>query len=212
MTRVSKTRVIFLAAALVLTGCASKPSVTEYQCRAGDWQSIGFRDGANGVANTHILAHQEACGEFGIVPERDGYLAGWREGLNNYCTAQNGYQLGVRGSGMNTVCPEALQSPFAAAYADGRQIYEAQREVSRLASQIQRDEQRLLQIKEELVGTTTAQLVPDLTVEERVQLVAKFESLLDERASIKTRLPELEYALDTAEIRLAELHQTLAYR
>ncbi|XOV82600.1 MAG: DUF2799 domain-containing protein [bacterium] len=212
MTRVLKTHIVFLVSALILAGCASKPSVTEYQCRAGDWQSIGFRDGANGVANTHILAHQEACGEFGIVPERDGYLAGWREGLNNYCTAQNGYQLGIRGASMNTVCPQALQDAFAAAYADGRQIYQAQRDVARLASQIQQNEQRLVQIKEELVGTTTAQLVPDLTVEERVQLVAKFESLLDERASINTRLPELEYALDIAEQRLAELHQTLAYR
>ncbi len=205
-------RMFILLAAFVLVGCASKPTVSEYQCLAGDWQSIGFRDGANGIANTHILAHQEACGEFGIVPEREGYLAGWREGLNTYCTAQNGYQLGVRGAAMNTVCPGGLQADFAAAYGDGRQIYQAQREVGQLAQQISRDQQRLIQIKEEIVGTTTAQLVPDLTVEERVHLVAKFESLLEERASINTRLPELEYALDAAEHHLAQLHQTLAYR
>ena len=56
-------------AILVLSGCAAKPSVSEYQCMAGDWQSIGYRDGSQGLARSQVLKHAEACGEYGVVPD-----------------------------------------------------------------------------------------------------------------------------------------------
>lgn len=203
---------IVIVAVLLLSGCAGKPTVSENQCRAGDWQTIGYRDGANGVASTRILSHQEACGGFGIFPDRDGYLAGWDEGVASYCTADSGFQLGLRGGSLNSVCSAELREPFATAYADGRQLYSAQREVNRLANLLSNHENRLGQIKQEIVGATTAQLTPDLTVEERLRLLAKLDSLADERATIRAELPGIERALVQAEDQLALLDQTYAAR
>jgi len=201
-----------LAALLMTSACASKPSVSENQCRAGDWESIGFRDGASGLASTRILAHQEACGAFTIVPDRVAYLDGWQHGLENYCTADNGFLLGQGGRALNTVCADELREPFASAYFDGREIFKARREVNRLASLLAAHESRLVQIKEEMVGATTAQLVPDLTAQERLGLLAKLEALAEERAGLKGQLPEIEYGLVQAESRLAELDHSLAIR
>ena len=201
-----------LVMVLLGTGCASKPSVTEYQCRAGDWQTIGFADGAAGKASTRLLQHQEACGGFGIVPGRTAYLAGWQEGLANYCTADNGFHMGQRGNSLNQVCTDELREPYASAFADGRQLYVARRDVRQLSAQLEGMDNRLAQIKQELIGATTAQLVPDLTAEERLRLLAKVESLAEERAEIKAQIPNTAQALVEAEDYLAQLDQTLAVR
>ena len=113
---------------------------------------------------------------------------------------------------MNSVCSAELREPFATAYADGRQLYSAQREVNRLANLLSNHENRLGQIKQEIVGATTAQLTPDLTVEERLRLLAKLDSLADERATIRAELPGIERALVQAEDQLALLDQTYAAR
>jgi len=197
-------------AVLVFAGCSSKPSVTENQCRAGDWQTIGYRDGAVGNQSTRLLAHQEACGNFSIVPERSRYLTGYREGLLTYCTAENGFDLGQRGVSLNPACNGDLMQPFATAHADGWQLYQARRAVNSLHQQLVRLDKRLDQIDRELVGVTTAQLQPDLTVEERVQLLASLESLADEKGALKARRPTLELDLAQAEADLESVSRDLS--
>ena len=204
--------ILLLGIALVITGCAAKPTVSEHQCRAGDWQTIGYRDGAQGMSNTRLLIHQEACGAFGIVPEREEYLLGWRAGLENFCTADSGFQLGQRGAAMNNVCRNELREPFASAYADGRALYSARREVNQLSRRLVSHERRLEQIKQEMIGVTTAQLTPDLTVDERLRLLAKLNSLVDERVDLETQLPMVESSLAHAEDRLARLDRSFASR
>lgn len=205
-------RYLIVLIALVLVGCAGKPTVSENQCRAGDWQTIGYRDGASGVTNTRILSHQEACGTFGIVPDRDSYLVGWQAGLESFCTADSGFNLGLRGASLNGACRDELREPFASAYADGHSLYVARRDVRRLSQQLASMEQRLVQIKQEMVGAATAQLMPDLSLEERLRLLTKIDSLADERARIKSRLPIVERSLVQAEDQLESVDQSLASR
>lgn len=197
---------------LLLAGCAATPTVSENQCIAGDWQTIGYGDGMAGFASTRLLMHQEACGDFGIIPVREEYLAGWQEGLSMYCTADNGFQVGQRGGGLNQVCSGELREPFASAHADGRELYLARRDVQHWSQTLAQQENRLHAIKQEMVGATTAQLEPDLTAEERVRLLAKLEALADERAAIKAELPHTEHELRQAELHLAELDHALAVR
>jgi hypothetical protein len=211
--RVKLVRPLAMSAVVVLgAGCASTPSVSENQCRAGDWQTIGYRDGANGINSSRLLQHQEACGEFAIVPDRNLYLAGWEEGLSTYCTADNGFQQGLRGRALNSNCRDQLREPYAAAHADGRQLYVARRDVSRLQQTLQNQQNRLEQIKQEIIGVTTAQLAPDLTAEERLRLLSKLDDLADERAELKAEVPRTEQALLDAEGHLAQLDQMFAAR
>lgn len=209
----NKVKPLVLGAVLVVgVGCAAKPTVTENQCRAGDWQTIGYRDGAAGVDSARLLKHQEACGEFAIVPNRNLYLAGWQEGLLSYCTADNGFQQGLHGRALNGVCRAELREPYASAHADGRQLYVARRDVNHLQQALNNQQHRLEQIKQEVIGVTTAQLQPDLTAEERLRLLSKLQDLVDERAMLKAELPRTEQALLQAEDHLARLDQSLAAR
>ncbi len=187
----STIRLFAAIAVLFLVGCAS-PSVSENQCRAGDWESVGFRDGTSGLASTRILAHQEACGEFGIYPDRVTYLAGWDDGNSQFCTADNGFKMGKRGARNSGVCPSRDFPGFADAYADGREIYEAGRTVRSLENQLTAAENRLQSIKQEIVGATTAQLQTGLSAEERLRLVVVLESLIEERGEVKESIPVLE--------------------
>ena len=187
--------VMALSLLVTLTGCASKPTVSEFQCKAGDWQSVGFRDGSSGRSSSRILQHQEACGEYEIVPDRSSYLAGWREGLDQYCTAQNGFEVGRRGGRTSGVCSANDYMDFVAAYSDGRDLYQASRAVRSLENQLVAAERRLEDIKHEIVGVTTAQLEPGLSAEERLKLVIVLESLVEERSEVKDSIPVIETEL-----------------
>lgn len=195
-------------AALIL-GCAARPSVSEYQCLAGDWQTIGYRDGAGGLQSTRLLTHQEACGAFDVIPDRQTYMSGWREGVAEYCTPTNGFALGERGAAHHNVCMGALRTPFAAAYADGKTLRLARAEVNHLHNLLVKREARLRHIKQEMNQVATAQLDVTLTLEERVQLVADLAELADEKSDIQTELPRLEQALLDKEQELASLAQSL---
>ena len=194
-------------------GCASNPSVTEHQCRAGDWQTIGYRDGVAGVDKSRLLAHQEACGEFSIVPDRDAYLMGWNEGIPLFCTHANGYSAGERGATRNLVCDREASEGFGAGYEQGREIFIALSQVNAIRNQIAAGEGRLLVIEDEMLAVTSAQLEPSLTAQDRVALLADLKRLADEKARLQSELPYLVADLDEAQNKLERLREshTLAY-
>src|SRR5258705_279322 len=105
-----------------LAGCASD-SISESQCIAGDWQTVGYRDGVNGYRSTELLNHQNACVKHGVIPDRASYMVGWESGVREYCEANNGYDVGERGYTYNNVCPDDQREAFLAAYHNGRQLY-----------------------------------------------------------------------------------------
>ena len=98
-------RVVLLLAILVLTaGCAT---LSEDTCRAGNWEEIGFRDGADGRTSDHIIAHARACNDYGIAPQRGPWEKGRREGLALYCTPDRAWREGAEGRRLSPVCPLA---------------------------------------------------------------------------------------------------------
>ncbi len=204
-------RILFWAAfTLLLSACAAKPSVSEFQCKAGDWQTIGFRDGAAGAPSSRLLVHQDACGEFNIIPVREDYLAGWHEGLLNFCTAANGFDLGQRGASHNRVCSGELNQPFAGAYADGRQLYLARAQVDELQRRLHERHERLRWVKHEMTDAAAAQLNLELTPEERVHLLTRLHELAQEQGEIRSQIPSLESQLAAREMELERVQQLLA--
>lgn len=199
-----------LAVALLLASCGTTPSVSEFQCKAGDWQTIGYRDGSQGYDSTRLLAHQEACGEFGVVPNRDTYLAGWRSGIGEYCVPDNGFRLGERGGRASVACQGTLKQPFVSAYNDGRRLYSARREVDRLARQLRESDSRLDAIKHEMIDLTAAQLDMTVLPEDRLHMIQAMDELRTERQAIKAQIPELEEALYLRRAELEGISQELA--
>ena len=119
--------------ALQLTGCAT---LSENECRSADWQAIGYRDGANGYDAGRLASHTEACAEYGIDPDRREYETGRFRGLEIFCTAQKGVQVGRQGGGYSGVCPVDIEPAFLDGYDLGRRMYEIDQYLSRLRQDI----------------------------------------------------------------------------
>ncbi len=142
----------------VLAGCSSN-SVSESRCIAGDWQTIGYRDGADGYRSTQLLNHQNACVKHGVIPiARRTWPVGRRCARD--CEPNDGYEVGERGEGYDNVCPDDMRDAFLAPYHAGRDLLSRACEVRDLEDAISQREYRLDEIKTELVSSTTQQLIP----------------------------------------------------
>ena len=205
-------RIWFCIPALLagLAGCGGGATVSENQCVAGDWQTLGYRDGARGYRSSSILAHQDACGEHGIVPDRHGYMLGWEEGVREYCQANNGFAVGEHGYGHNNVCPDDLRADFLTEYHKGRSLYLARSAVARLERELVSAEARLETVKGELVASAAAQFSGTLLPAERVELIAKTQRLHEEQKNLEYEIGDLERELELKEQELAALDRQLA--
>lgn len=129
---------LLLFAPLILAACAT---LSEDQCRAGDWRSIGQNDGAQGRKPDFILQHAKACNKVGIAPVRAEWEKGRQEGLKLYCRPRNAYEVGKRGKHLSPVCPleglerlERANDRGLAYHRIERDISSAQSEISRINS------------------------------------------------------------------------------
>lgn len=197
---------VALALSLLLGGCAS---LSESQCIAGDWQTVGMRDGLAGQQSAHLLNHQNACVKHGVVPDRQEYLAGWEQGVRQYCQPDNGFAVGERGAGYNNVCPAHLQGAFQEAYEEGRQLYEAQAAIEEFKRAIARKSDRLQQIAAQRTSAE-ADLVDDAaTAAERRELLELTKTLSREEGALYAEIQELEIAVAVKSERLRVLRSSL---
>lgn len=204
-------RMASAACVLTIMGCASG-GLSENQCLAGDWETVGYRDGHAGIAQSALLQHQNACGRYEVLPDGDAYRAGWNAGISQYCTAGNGFDLGNGGSGYRRVCPADMEPSFRQGYDDGRALHSARSLVISLERELIRAENRLSTIDSDVLQTAAAQVDLELTAEERVQLFADTKSLIEEREQLEARMPGLLADLDDARAVLDQLEYQLAAR
>ena len=131
------TSVMALLAAL--SGCAT---LSETECRTGDWGQIGYNDGSVGNKRDIIGEHDKACAKVGVKPNANAWYAGYERGIPVYCTPQNGLEAGMRDSTYNGVCPPHLEPVFLARYSAGREVYKARgilEQIDRDISALHRD-------------------------------------------------------------------------
>lgn len=95
---------LLLAPFALLAACAS---LSEDECRAGNWYEIGRSDGADGRTSAFIAQHAKACRDFGIAPVQSEWERGRQAGLPLYCTPSRAFAEGRRGKHLNPVCPTA---------------------------------------------------------------------------------------------------------
>jgi hypothetical protein len=144
-----------------------------------------------------------------VIPDREAYMEGWQAGAFEYCQPNNAFEVGELGYGHANICPAQMQSAFTAAYRQGRQLYLARRDVTNLEQLIVSREARLEYLKGEIVSTATAQLNPELTVAQRVDLIALTQRLTEEKARIEQELPGLHADLAQQSAQLDAMRQSL---
>lgn len=198
MSLQSITRLCAAIALFFLWGCGSNPTLSEYQCSAGDWYTVGESDGRSGYGQSRLLAHQDACGPQGIVPDSTAYRQGWAQGIAQFCEPERGYQLGVSGHSLPKTCPQQHQPSFAQAYEDGRQLYVARHEVNQLENSIVQTERRIDRINTEVIQLASAQLADGLSPQDRIALATSTQELLSEQQRLRRDLPQIRRDLDEA--------------
>lgn len=207
-----RTPVALVLALVVSTAlaCAQRETVSKSQCAAGDWETIGYRDGTLGYRSSRILAHQDACVPRGVTPDRDAYLLGWSQGIEEFCTPRNGFDLGEGGGSHDNVCPAPLREAFLAAYDQGRSLWIARSRVGEIEQVLARAKYRLETIDAEIAGVVSAQLDPLLLPAQRIQLAARVKQLYDEKTRLQGDLPRLEAELAARTRELEALDRSLA--
>ena len=132
-------RILFLIAALAaLSACAT---LSEEECRAGNWTDIGLRDGADGREPDHLSRHAKACADYGIAPDAALWEEGRQAGIPLYCRPERAWREGADGRRLTSVCigPDlpGLQRANQRGltyHRIGQDIDEAERQISRINS------------------------------------------------------------------------------
>jgi len=181
--------VLIIAAVLIvpmsLIGCAS---ISKDDCLAGSWADIGYRDGVNGQARGKLADYAKTCGKYNVAPDREAYLSAYRQGIAEYCTYEQGLELGESGAGFNQACSGNLSQGFAQGYDEGRVIYEIHHEHAQLVDDYESVLAELVEVRGRLAGdivdTDEHGNALELTRNERERLVKsqyRLEGELDDR-------------------------------
>ena len=90
------------------------------QCAQTDWTKFGVNDGTLGVPTSDRSDKFADCAEVGQPADLVAYQAGRTQGLQTYCTLENGYKVGLEGRRYDNVCPPSLAADFLQGYERGK--------------------------------------------------------------------------------------------
>lgn len=174
--------------AATLTGCAG---MSEQACLSTDWQTVGFEDGVAGRSPATISRYRQSCADYGIAPDLAEYRAGHDAGIQTFCRAGNGFEVGRSGYQYSGVCPAELEPAFLAAYNEGRQLYELEAALLAVDSQIAARMGRSEDLADELVTVTSTIIASETTPERRAELMLRAAAIGQEQGRIGKEIEEL---------------------
>lgn len=199
---------LLLVTVIGLSGCAG---MSEQACLVTDWQSVGFEDGVAGRSAATIGSYRQSCSRHGISPDLAQYRSGHSDGVELYCRAGNGFEVGRRGSRYQGVCPSNLEPGFLDAYAEGRELYELESSLRAVENQIAARHSRLEQLTHELTVASAAIISDETSTEQRAELLLSIAAMAKEQGTISEEIEALEVERALRESDLFSYRQTLAF-
>lgn len=200
--------VVLLAALVILSGCAT---LSEDECLTADWYGIGYEDGANGLPDTHIGEHRQACAKHGVTPDFRAYQDGHDEGIIGFCTARNGFTRASNGYEYTGICPPSLEPEFLDGYEAGREIYKVSTNISNLKSEQRSINKEISSIDTQLMEKEAALFAEGTSKEDRRRLYEEITLLRERKGQLIQRNEELIYSLAEAQARLTLLRERYQY-
>ncbi len=115
------TKIGALALFCFLPACET---ISEEQCKSGNWESIGQIDGSQGLSVSRFQSYVKKCGKSGVKPDYAAYKSGRKNGLKSYCNSE-GYTAGSAGteSSNNAMCAGDLSAHYQAGRSTGLRSY-----------------------------------------------------------------------------------------
>ena len=179
---VNPCRIVLLSAILLAVAACSQ--LSQEECLYMNWHAHGVMDGVKGAPSPKAYEYQQRCDRFGVQVDVTAYEEGRQEGVQQYCTLDNGFVVGMRGDKYQNACPHDIERAFLGGYQPGRSLYlavvgvnEAKARVNAASTTISRAESQIDRISRQLDG-------PDLTD--------------DQRRELRHRIRELERDVDDA--------------
>ncbi len=200
------TTIVF--AALLAGGCAT---MSKDECLVSDWQAVGFEDGARGYTADRIGQHRKACADHGIALDLAAYRRGRDEGLQHFCTPQNGFNLGSSGGSYAGVCPESLAADFSTAYAEGRRLHDLRSRVSGADYQIAALERQVDELERQIDANEQTIIASGTANIERARLLLETKDLVDQREDLEDRIDGLEHDRAAYQKDLDDYREAVAY-
>ena len=114
-------RALSVLFALLLAGCSGlSASERSAACGSTDWYAYGVTDGRLGVPESERQDLFAECAEQGLPADLAAYRSGHGAGLEQYCTAESGYEAGRAGERYRDVCTGQAEIAFLQGYEQGR--------------------------------------------------------------------------------------------
>lgn len=158
------------------------------ECLYADWQENGYNDGSAGAGRDTLQARREACEKHGIIPDEEAYLQGYEDGLEEFCTSENGYDKGRRGYNYKGVCPSWLEGSFLIGYNEGRAIYELESRLAEYQNAIAQRAQQLDNIAYQNYRDENILASKKATDEERQQALVRIRYRQRQAAILRNEL------------------------
>jgi hypothetical protein len=193
---------------VTMSGCAG---MSEQACLSTDWNAVGFEDGAVGRSVASVGNYRQSCSRHGIAPDLEQYRAGHAEGVEVYCRAGNGFEVGRRGSRYAGVCPANLEPEFLEAYAEGRELYELEASLRSVENQIAARHRRTEELTREIASAGAAIISNETTSERRAELLLNLAAMAEEQGTLAEEIESLEVERAFRESALLNYRQTLAF-
>ncbi len=200
---------LFVVTALALSACATT-AMSESECLAADWVTVGFADGVAGRSLAGIDAYRQACAGHGVSPDLGAYRAGHADGVTTYCRPQTGFQVGRNGTAYQGVCPVELEPGFLESYNAGRRLNELERAVGDTNRRIASLNAEEVRIREERERLQALILSSETTEQDRGRHMARVERIDERIGQIPVERAQLEAQSPGIELELREYRETLA--
>ena len=202
----SRILLLFIITVVSLQGCGT---LSPDECQTMDGYSVGLQDGLQGRTARPVEDFHKACAKpHDVTAQIAEYGRGRGQGLKQFCSARNGFQLGSKGVHYNGVCPGDAQQEFLAAYKQGKEIFDSELQIRRLAEilHVNRSQLRTL--------TATAQrkeaeiAAHDTASKRRAVLLAEMSDLQQTVAMVETEISGIEAALEEENRHLQNLTES----
>lgn len=132
-------KVILLGLVTLLCACTT---LDEEGCLSADWAHLGELDGQRGGLS-RLNNHIKACGKHGIVLNNAMYNQGYVQGLEAYCTYENGVSLGVAAVSYKGVCRGEASAEFLSGYTPNFNVTKANKKVNNRKDDVNKIQRKL---------------------------------------------------------------------
>ncbi|WOI54392.1 DUF2799 domain-containing protein [Parvularcula sp. LCG005] len=185
-----------------LTACASR--LSQEDCEIGDWSTIGYQDGVDGLPAGKVQDRVKECSRFDIALDQRTYEAGRQSGLEVFCSPEGALDAGYRRVGEINLCP-AEAGLARLAYGVGRDYADARANLNRIEDSYRYERQAISGLRSQ-IRRLRYRLRDARSKEERSEIFAdlryarnRLDRAIDSFYYYRSLLPRARFDYDRAE-------------